>query len=115
MNAKATAARRIIKARRNEAKAHKAGLHTLTSHALRAGIAAEDAAGIGNAVRAKAKSLSVCGHTAIMVRSTDAGIVCVKNAKRYTKADVAKLLSAYRPRLAKYVEAKALLAAYAAA
>lgn len=115
MNAKSRAARQIIKARRNEAKAHRAGLHTMTSHALRAGVPAADAAGIGNAVRAKAKSLGVCGHTALMVRRTEAGIRPVKGAKRYTKADVAMLLDGYRPRVAKYVAAKALLSTYVGA
>lgn len=115
MNARATAARRIIKARRNEAKAHKAGLHTVTSHALRAGISPEDAAGIGNAIRAKAKVLGVTGATAHIVRRTEAGITWAKNAKRYTVADIALLLTGYRPRLAKYVAAKAALAAYVAA
>jgi hypothetical protein len=115
MNAKSAAARRIIKARRNENKAHRLGLHTTTSHALRAGVAAEDAAGIGNAVRAKAKTLGVCGHTAIMVRKTESGVRFVKGAKRYTKADVAAMLGGYRPRLAKYVAAKDLLTEYVSA
>lgn len=114
MNAKARAARQIRNARRDEAKAHRLGLHTVTSHALRAGIPAEDAAGIGNAVRAKAKTLGVCGHTARMVRRTEDGIRPVKGAKRYRREDVALMLTGYRPRLAKYVAAKELLAAYAA-
>jgi hypothetical protein len=115
MNATARTARQIVKARRAEAKAHRQGLHTLTSHALRAGVAAEDAAGIGNAIRAKAKTLGVCGHTALMVRRTEAGTVPVKGAKRYTKADIERLLTAYNPRAAKYVAAKAQLAAYVGA
>ncbi|AMD42783.1 hypothetical protein SEA_XKCD426_42 [Streptomyces phage Xkcd426] len=115
MNATARTARQIVKARRAEAKAHRAGLHTVTSHALAAGVAAEDAAGIGNAIRAKAKTLGVCGHTAIMVRRTENGTRPVKGAKRYTKADVAAMLTGYNPRAAKYVTAKAQLLAYVAA
>lgn len=115
MKASSRTARRIIKARRNEAKAHKAGLHTLTSHAIRAGVPAEDAAGIGNAIRAKAKTLGVCGHTALMVRKTEAGTVPVKNAKRYAKNDVAVLLGSYRPRAPKFQAAREKMLAYAAA
>lgn len=115
MNAKARTARQICKARRDAAKAHRVGLHTVTSHALRAGLAPEIADGIGNAVRAKAKKLGVCGHTALMVRRTAEGVRPVKGAKRYSKAEFAVMLDGYRPRLPKYVAAKALLAAYAAA
>lgn len=115
MNATARTARQIIKARRDEAKAHRKGLHTVTSHALRAGVPAEDAAGVGNAIRAKAKTLGVCGHTAIMVRRTDKGVRPVKGAKRYGKQDVAAMLNGYNPRAAKYVAAKAALLAYVAA
>lgn len=115
MNATARTARQIVKARRNEAKAHKLGLHTLTSHALRAGVAEADAAGIGNAVRAKAKSLGVCGHVALMVRRTENGTRPVRGAKRYSKADVAALLTGYNPRAAKYVTAKTQMLAYVGA
>lgn len=113
MNATARTARQIVKARRAEAKAHSLGLHTLTSHAIRAGVAEADAAGIGNAIRAKAKTLGVCGHTAVMVRRTAEGTRPVKGAKRYTRFDVAQLLTGYNPRAAKYVTAKAQMLAYA--
>lgn len=113
MNSKARAARQIVKARRSETKAHRAGLHTLTSHAIRAGVDVKDAAGIGNAIRAKAKTLGVCGHTAILVRRTADGVRPVKNAKRYSRADVALLLAGYKPRAAKFVVAREQLLAYA--
>ena len=112
MNATARTARQIIKARRAEVKAHRAGLHTLTGHAIRAGVATEDAAGIGNAIRAKAKTLGVCGHTAIIVRRTAEGTRPIRGAKRYSREDVALLLSGYNPRAAKFVTAKAQLLAY---
>ena len=115
MNATARTARQIIKARRDQAKAHRAGLHTVTSHALAAGVAAEDAAGIGNAIRSKAKKLGVCGHTAIMVRRTESGSRPVKGAKRYSRTDVATLLAGYNPRAPKFVEAKAQMLAYVGA
>lgn len=114
MNAKARTARQIIKARRNETAAHRAGLHTLTSHAIRAGVPVQDAAGIGNAIRAKAKLLGVTGRTAILVRRTAEGCRPVKGAKRFTRTDVARLLTGYKPRAARFVEAKELLTAYAA-
>ena len=114
MNAKARTARQVIKARRNEAKAHRLGRHTLTSHAIRAGVPAEDAAGIGNAIRAKAKSLGVCGYTAQMVRKTADGVRPVRGAKRYDRRDVSLLLMAYNPRAAKFKAAKQLLETYAA-
>ena len=115
MNATARTARQIIKARRSEAKAHRVGLHTLTSHAIRAGVAAEDAAGIGNAIRSKAKTLGVCGHAAVMVRRTAEGTRPVKGAKRYTREDVAQLLTGYNPRAGKYVAAKAQMLTYVGA
>ncbi|AKA61706.1 hypothetical protein SEA_YDN12_39 [Streptomyces phage YDN12] len=112
MKPSARTARQIIKARRAEAKAHRSGLHTLTSHAIRAGVAEADAAGVGNAIRSKAKTLGICGHTALMVRKTAAGVRPVKGAKRYTRSDVAQMLTSYNPRAAKYVAAKAQLTAY---
>lgn len=114
MNAKARTARQIIKARRAAAKAHRSGLHTLTGHAIRAGVAAEDAAGIGNAIRAKAKTLGVTGTAAVIVRKTATGTRPVKGARRYTRSEVATLLGSYKPRAAKFAAAKSLVAAYAA-
>lgn len=112
MNATARTARQIIKARRAEAKAHKQGLHTLTSHVIRAGVAEADASGVAGALRSKGKTLDVCGHTALMVRKTANGVRPVKGAKRYTKAQFLTLAAAYNPRAAKYVAAKAQLINY---
>lgn len=112
MNANARTARRVIKARRNEMKAHRAGLHTLASHAIRAGVAESDASGVAGALRSKGKSLGVCGHTALMVRKTDKGVRPVKGAKRFTKDEFRTLAAAYNPRAAKYVAAKAQLLSY---
>ncbi|ATN93768.1 hypothetical protein SEA_ABT2GRADUATEX2_40 [Streptomyces phage Abt2graduatex2] len=112
MNATARTARQIIKARRAEAKAHRAGLHTLTSHALKAGVAEADAAGVAGALRSKGKLTGVCGHTALMVRKTSSGVRPVKGAKRYTKDEFLTLAAAYKPRAAKYVAARAQMLAY---
>lgn len=115
MNASARAARQIIKSRKQAAKAAKAGLHTTTSHALKAGVSAADAAGIGNAIRAKAKTLGVKGCSAVMVRKTECGVRPVKGAKRFTRSELAVLLGGYNPRAPKFVAAKAQLLAYVGA
>jgi hypothetical protein len=115
MNAKARTARQIVKARRQAITASRKGLHTVTSHALKAGVAPEDAAGIGNAIRAKAKALGIQGVTAIIVRRTGAGTRPVKGARRYARHDVAQMLAGYNPRVAKFVAAKAQMLAYATA
>lgn len=115
MNASSRAARRIIAARRNASKAHRQGLHTLSSHARMAGIFDNDTSGVGGALRAKAKTLGVCGHTALMVRRTSAGVRPVKGAKRYTRDELAQLVFAYRPRVAKYALARRQLLAYVGA
>jgi hypothetical protein len=112
MNATARTARRIVKARRNETKAHKQGLHTLASHAIRAGVNETDASGVAGALRSKAKTVGVCGHTALMVRKTDNGVRPVKGAKRFTKAEFLTLATAYNPRAAKYVAARQQLLNY---
>lgn len=104
-------ARRIIKARRNETIAHRQGLHTLKSHALRAGLADGIAGGVAGALRGKAKTLGVTGTPAVMVRKTDAGVCYVRNARRYTAAQFRQIAEAYNPRAGKYVAARATLLA----
>lgn len=111
MNASSRNARRIVKARRDATKAHSKGLHTLKSHALRAGLADELAGGVAGALRSKVKTTGVTGCPAVMVRKTDKGVRFVKNARRFTAAEFQTLVAAYNPRAAKYVVAKAVLAA----
>ncbi len=113
MNASSRNARRIVQARRDAAKAHRKGLHTLNSHARLAGIFDNDTSGVGGALRAKAKTLGVCGHTALMVRRTESGVRPVAGAKRYSKAQVLMLANAYRPRVGRYALARTMLIAYA--
>lgn len=113
MNANSRNARRIVKARRDATKAHAKGLHTLKSHALRAGLDDDLAGGAAGALRSKAKATGVTGCGAYMVRKTAAGIRPVKGARRYSKIEFASLVAAYKPRAAKYVAAKDTLAAYA--
>lgn len=112
MKQSARVARQIIKARRAEAKAHRQGLHTLTSHAIRAGVAEADASGVAGALRSKGKATGICGHTALMVRKTANGVRPVKGAKRYTKGEFLTLATAYKPRAAKYVAAREQMLSY---
>jgi hypothetical protein len=107
-------ARRIIQARRDAAKAHRQGLHTLASHARLAGVFDNDTSAVGGALRAKAKQCGISGHRATMVRKTDSGVRYVRHARRYSVAEVAELASAYRPRVAKFALARRQLLAYAA-
>lgn len=116
MNAKARTARQIVNARRAAAKAAKKGLHTLASHARKAGLDAELATSVAGALRAKAKSLGVEGVKVRMTRRAEVAgritSVPVKNARKFTKAQFAAIVAKYAPRVAKYVAAKAVLLAY---
>lgn len=112
MKAKARNARRIIQARRDATKAHAKGLHTLKSHALRAGLDDDLAGGTAGALRSKVKTTGVTGCGAYMVRKTCAGIRPVKGARRYTKTEFAILVGAYNPRAARLVAAKEALSGY---
>lgn len=109
MKASSRTARNIIKARRAEAKAHRAGLHTLKSHALRAGLDENLADGVSGALRSKAKGM---GCASFMVRKTAAGVRPVRNGKRYTKDEFLAAAAAYAPRLPKYRAARELLLSY---
>ncbi len=117
MNAKARTARQMIRTRRTETAAAKRP-HTMTSHALRAGVRADYAAGIGSALRTKAKQLGVDGCAVRMFRRTEGGAKLwrepVRGARRYTVADVAAVLPAYKPRAAKNAIARMLMSEYAA-
>lgn len=112
MNASSRTARQIIKSRRQANKAHKAGLHTLKSHCLKAGLDAELAGGIAGALRSKAKAIGVTGCQAHMMRRTLDSSVPVRGARRYSKDEFLSVAHAYAPRLKKYVDARATLLAY---
>lgn len=112
MKASSRTARQIIKSRRQANKAHKAGLHTLKSHCLKAGLGAELAGGIAGALRSKAKATGVTGCQAHMMRRTLDGSVPVRGARRYSKDEFLSVAHAYAPRLKKYVDARATLLAY---
>lgn len=112
MNANATAARRIVKARRAAAKAHKAGKFTLKSHAMQAGLEATVAGSVAGALRTKRTAAGVTGTASYMVRKAECGIVPVRGGKRYTQDEFRALVKLYKPRAAQYVAARELLLAY---
>lgn len=113
MNANSRNARRIITARRDAAKSHRVGLHTLAGHARLAGLDADTASAVGGALRGKSKACGITGETARMVRKMEAEIRFVRNARRYSRAEVATLAAAYAPRLNRYKAAKVAVLAYA--
>lgn len=113
MNANARNARRITKARRDAAKAHRAGLHTLKSHCLKAGLVDTVAGSVAGALRSKGKATGVTGAPAVMVRKTDSGVCFVRNARRYSKDEFRALAQAYSPRVKAYAMARESLLAYA--
>lgn len=115
MNASARNARRIIKARCNAHRDAKRS-HTLASHGRLAGLSEADSAGVGGALRSKAKTCGITGEAARLFRRDHQGRKLwrepVRNARRYTLAEFAELAGAYNPRAPKYVAAKAVLLAY---
>ena len=107
-------ARRIVQARRDAAKAHRQGLHTLKSHALKAGLDDSTASGVGGALRSKTRACGVTGQSARMVRKVGADVRYVRNGRRYSHTEVAQLAQAYSPKLDRYKAARQLILAYAA-
>lgn len=109
MNAKAATARRIIKARRDANKAHKAGLHTLKSHCLSAGLTDAEAGSVAGALRSKVDRSAGC--SAYMLRKVNGELRPVRGAKRYDRKAFTEAALAYNPRAPKLVAARALLLA----
>ena len=87
----------------------------MKGHALRAGVPAEDAAGIANAVRAKARTMQVEGVRAHSYRIGANGACRVRGARRFSTEEVTVLLTGYNPRAPKFVAAKNLLVSYTTA
>lgn len=125
MNKSSRIARQIVKARRTATRDARR-THTLASHARRAGVFDNDASGVANALRAKAKLCGIQGEAARMFRRNEAGQKMWRNpvahrqgrdlvltARRYTVAEVAALTAVYRPRVEKYALARRQLLAYA--
>lgn len=113
MNATARTARQIIKARKAAAKDAAKGLHTLASHARKAGLDETLAGSVAGALRTKRTTCGIQGKAAVMVRPvTGGGVVPVKGGRRFTKGEFLTLAHAYSPRAARLVAAREVLLAY---
>lgn len=109
MNATSRTERQILKARRDAAKARRKGLHTLASHARKAGLDADTASGVAGALRGKTKVCGIAGTSAVIYRPTISGAKMVAGARRYSRTEFLTLATAYAPRAPKYVAARALI------
>lgn len=108
MNASYRKARRIIAERRAAAK--NPNLHTMSSHCRTAGLDTADAGGVGGALRSKAKSLGLGGRPGWTFTAAHAPGQPVR-VYRYTVAEFATAVAAYRPIAAKNKTAKQTIAA----
>lgn len=95
-------AQQILKARRSARRPH-----SLTSHAIRCGLAVEDAKGVANGLRTQAKKQGLTGRTALVGRTVEGRCKGRKRrVVRYTTHQVVCALRTYRPRKATYVAAR---------
>ncbi|MFF9153859.1 hypothetical protein ACF1AB_16700 [Streptomyces sp. NPDC014846] len=87
---------------------------SLATVALAAGVAKEAVTGVANGLRSVAKRLGLAPAATARTRRTVAGGRARKtrSVARWTLAQVARLVGAYRPRKAEYVAATALIAAF---
>lgn len=107
MNASYRKGRRIIAERREAAK--NPHLHTMASHCRNTGLNPDEATGIGNALRSKAKSLGINGRPGWTYTARHAPGQQVR-VYRYTADQFATAVSAYRPIAARNKTAKQALA-----
>ncbi|MEU5097624.1 hypothetical protein [Streptomyces sp. NPDC020996] len=90
---------------------------SLATVAIAAGVDREAAAGVANGLRSVAKRLDVQPAETARTRRTVAGGRAhqTRTVAHYTRAQVARLVAAYRPRKPEYRAAVALIAAFATA
>jgi len=88
---------------------------SLATVAIAAGVAKDAAAGVANGLRSVAKRLALIPAATARTRRTVAGGRAhqTRTVTRWTLAQVARLVAAYRPRKAEYVAAVTLIAAFA--
>ncbi|MEU3546306.1 hypothetical protein [Streptomyces longwoodensis] len=88
---------------------------SLATVAIAAGVAKDVAAGVAGGLRSVAKRLSLTPAATARTRRTVPGGRARRThpVTRWTLAQVARLVAAYRPRKAEYVTAVALIAAFA--
>ncbi|MGW5335042.1 hypothetical protein [Streptomyces bauhiniae] len=87
---------------------------SLATVALAAGVAKDAASGVASGLRSVAKRLGLIPAATATTRRTVAGGRAHRthSVARWTLAQVARLVAAYRPRKAEYVAAVALIAAF---
>jgi hypothetical protein len=90
---------------------------SLTTVAVAAGVAKDTAAGVANGLRSVAKRLALAPAATARTRRTVAGGRARRThtVTRWTLAQVARLVAAYRPRKPEYKAAAARLVAFTAA
>ncbi|WP_217553107.1 hypothetical protein [Streptomyces sp. GbtcB6] len=88
---------------------------SLATVAIASGVAKDTAAGIANGLRSVAKRIGLTPAATARTRRTVAGGRAHRShsVARWTLAQVARLVAAYKPRKAEYVAATALIAAFA--
>lgn len=88
---------------------------SLATVAIAAGVAKDTASGVANGLRSVAARLDLTPALRARTRRTVAGGRAHKSrtVARWTLAQVARIVAAYRPRKAEYVAAVALIAAFA--
>ncbi|MFC8408527.1 hypothetical protein ACFUG9_33930 [Streptomyces griseoincarnatus] len=88
---------------------------SLATVAIAAGVAKDTAAGIANGLRSVAKRIGLAPAATARTRRTVAGGRAHRThaVARWTLAQVARLVAAYRPRKAEYKAAVVLIAAFA--
>lgn len=88
---------------------------SLATVALAAGVAKDAAAGVANGLRSVAKRLGLAPAATARTRRTVAGGRAhqTRTVTRWTLAQVARLVAAYRPRKPEFKAAVVLLAAFA--
>lgn len=111
MNRTARTARQIVKARAAQTRliaSCKRRPRSLATHVIALGVPEEDRAGLTNGLRTVAKRLKVQGIAATTRRTSEGGrSTGTRPVQHFTRAQIAVLFAAYRPRKGAYVAAKA--------
>ncbi|MET7572041.1 hypothetical protein ABZT04_26580 [Streptomyces sp. NPDC005492] len=87
------------------------GARSLVTHVIATGADAATVKGVVKALRTAAKNAGVKGRRARIRRSFDGARNVVKTVYRYTRAQVAQIAAAYKPRKADYKAVRAALIA----
>lgn len=107
-NRAASAERRAVA---QAARRVRTGARSLVTHVIATGADAATVKGVVKALRTAAKNAGVKGRRAHIRRSFDGARNVVKTVYRYTRAQVAQIAAAYKPRKAEYKAVRAALIA----